>query len=51
MDPHTWCSVVLPQDKLQFVFLHIVVAVLLMFAFGIRVFLLNGLTDRDAPHK
>ena len=36
---------------MQFACLLFVVAVLLMFAFGIRVFFLNGLTDRDAPHK
>ena len=39
------------EHKMQFAFLPTVVAVLLMFAFGIRVLFLNGITDRDALHK
>ena len=39
------------KHKMQFACLPYVVAVLLMFALRIRVFFLNGITDRDALHK
>ena len=39
------------KHKMQFACLPFVVAVLLMFALRIRVFFLNGITDRDALHK